>query len=160
MNGNTRRTDMKGSFLSWAFACIARILCFIPMKHFLTLAALLASTSAQACLFARDAQPKDWLEWASVLLAADVTALDESKGTDTVRLNVRETFKGPAAAETATLQVPSRLWASCRLERPAPGARVLVAINANHDALLVPLTSQYADRLRAALQSAPAPRSK
>jgi hypothetical protein len=132
------------------------------MRHFLTLAALLAavSTQAQACLFARAAQPKDWLEWAAVLLAAEVTTIEEDKGTDTVRLAVRETFKGPAAAATATLQVPSRMWASCRLERPAMGAQVLVAINANQDALLVPLTSQYADQLRAAAQSAPAPTSK
>lgn len=132
------------------------------MRHFLTLAALLAavSTPAQACLFARHAQPKDWLEWAAVLLAADVTAIEEDKGTDTVRLAVRETFKGPAAAETATLQVPSRMWASCRLERPAVGGHVLVAINANKDALLVPLTSQYSDQLRAAAQSAPAPTPK
>ena len=132
------------------------------MRHFLTLAALLAavSTPAHACLFARDAQPKDWLEWAAVLLAAEVTTIEADKGTDTVRLAVRETFKGPAAAATATLQVPSRMWASCRLERPAMGAQVLVAINANQDALLVPLTSQYADRLRAAAQSAPAPTSK
>lgn len=125
------------------------------MRHILALALLLATCPAQACLFARDAQPKDWLEWAAVLLAADVTALDEDKGTDTVRLAVRETFKGPAAAETATLQVPTRMWASCKLERPAVGTHVLVAINANKDALLVPLTSRYADRLRAASQSVP-----
>jgi len=130
------------------------------MRHILALAALLLASPVQACLFARDAQPKDWLEWATVLLAADVAAIEEDKGTDTVKLGVRETFKGPPAAQTATLQVPSRMWASCRLERPAVGAHVLVAINANSDALLVPLTSQYADRLRAALQSAPAPTSK
>lgn len=130
------------------------------MRHILAIAALVLASPAQACLFARDAQPKDWLEWATVLLAADVTAIDEDKGTDTVKLGVRETFKGPTAAATATLQVPSRMWAACRLERPVPGAHVLVAINANGDALLVPLTSQYGDRLRAALQSAPAPRPK
>jgi len=130
------------------------------MRHIVALLALLFAGPAQACLFARDAQPKDWMEWATVLLAADVTAIEESNGTDTVKLGVSETFKGPPAAATATLQVPSRMWASCRLERPAVGAHVLVAINVNSDALLVPLTSPYADRLRAALQSAPAPRSK
>ena len=130
------------------------------MRHILVLLGLLLAGSAQACLFARDAQPKDWLEWAAVLLAADVTGIEEDKGTDTVRLGVRETFKGPAAAETATLQVPARMWASCNLERPAVGAHVLVAINANKDALLVPLTSRYADQLRAAAQSAPAPTPK
>jgi hypothetical protein len=118
------------------------------MRHILALALLLAASQAQACLFARDAQPKDWMEWATVLLAADVTAIGEEKGTDTVRLSVRETFKGPTAAQTATLQVPSRMWASCKLERPAVGAHVLVAINANSDALLVPLTEDYAGRLR------------
>ena len=137
-----------------------RILCFLSMRHILAIALFLAASPAQACLFARHAQPKDWMEWATVLLAADVTAIEEDKGTDTVKLGVRETFKGPPAAATATLQVPSRMWASCRLQRPAVGAHVLVAINANSDALLVPLTSQYADRLRAALQSAPAPMTK
>ena len=130
------------------------------MRHILASAALLLAAPAQACLFARDAQPKDWLEWAAVLLAADVTAIEEASGMDTVKLAVRESFKGPPAAATATLQVPSRMWASCKLERPAVGAHVLVAINANSDALLVPLTSQYADRLRAALHSAPAPTSR
>lgn len=139
---------------------MTRILCFPPMRHILALVALLLAGPAQACLFARDAQPKDWMEWATVLLAADVTAIEEDKGTDTVKLGVRETFKGPPAAATATLQVPSRMWASCKLERPAAGAHVLVALNANNDALLVPLTSQYADRLRAARPSAPAPTSK
>ena len=65
---------------------------------FALLLALIWVHDAQACLFARDAQPKDWLEWASVLLAADVTAIADDKGTDTVKLAVRETFKGPPAA--------------------------------------------------------------
>jgi hypothetical protein len=138
-----------------------RILCLLPMRHFLTLAALLAATSAQACLFARDAQPKDWLDWASVLLAADVSRIDQDKAMDVVRLDVREAFKGPPAAQTATLQIPQRMWASCRLDRPTLGAHVLVAINANGDALLVPLTPDYAQRLRNLTpQSAPAPTSK
>ena len=139
---------------------MTRILCFRAMRHILALLTLLFAGSAQACLFARDAQPKDWMEWATVLLAADVTAIEENNGMDTVKLGVSETFKGPPAAATATLQVPSRMWASCKLERPAAGAHVLVALNANNDALLVPLTSQYADRLRAARPSAPAPTSK
>lgn len=130
------------------------------MRHILAFALLLAAAPADACLFARDAQPKDWLEWATVLLAADVTAIEEGKGTDTVQLGVKDTFKGPAAAETATLQVPSRMWAACRLERPAVGAHVLVAINANNDALLVPLSPDYAQRMRAIAQSAPATRQK
>jgi hypothetical protein len=130
------------------------------MRRFLALLALLIAAPAQACLFARDARPEDWLQWASVLLAADVGAIEEDKTMDVVRLEVRETFKGPPAAQTATLQVPARMWAACRLERPAVGAHVLVAINPNSDALLVPLTAQYADRLRAMAKSAPAPTSK
>jgi len=129
------------------------------MRHFLTLAALLLAAPAQACLFARNAQPKDWLEWAAVLVAADVTGITQDKAKDVVQLRVRETFKGPPIAQSATVEVPSRLWASCRLERPAVGANVLVAINANSDALLVPLTSHYAERLRD-LRSAPAPTTK
>lgn len=130
------------------------------MRHFLALVALLLAGPAQACLFARDAQPKDWLEWATVLVAADVAGITQDKARDIVQLTVRETFKGPPMAQSATLEVPSRLWTSCRLERPAVGARVLVAINANNDALLVPLTSPYAERLRALLPSAPAPRTR
>jgi len=138
---------------------MGRILCFFAMRHFLTLAALLLAAPAQACLFARDAQPKDWLEWATVLVAADVTGIKNDNAMDVVQLSVRETFKGPPMAQSATLEVPSRLWTSCRLERPAVGAHVLVAINANSDALLVPLTSQYAERLRS-LRSAPAPTTR
>lgn len=129
------------------------------MRHFLTLVALLAAGSAQACLFARDAQPKDWLDWATVLVAADVVAITQDKAMDVVELKVQETFKGPPMAQAAKLEVPSRLWTSCRLERPAVGAHVLVAINPNNDALLVPLTSQYAERLRN-LRSAPAPTTR
>ena len=133
---------------------MSRILCFLAMRHFLALAALLAALvaagSAQACLFARDAQPKDWLDWATVLVAADVTGITRDKAKDVVQLSVRETFKGPPMAQSATLEVPGRLWASCRLERPAVGAHVLVALNANGDALLVPLSADYAQRMRTA----------
>lgn len=131
------------------------ILCFPALRHFFALVALLLAGCAQACLFARDAQPKDWLQWASVLLAAEVISVeqDRQKALDIVALRVVETFKGPPAAETATLQMPSRLWAACRLERPAVGARVLAALNPNSDALLVPLSADYAERLRNAAQS-------
>jgi hypothetical protein len=118
------------------------------MKHFLAMLALVSSGAAQACLFARDAQPKDWLDWAAVLLAADVSGIEKQNGMDVVRLSVRETFKGPPAAQTATLQVPSRMWAACRLERPALGAHVLVAINPASDALVVPLTADEAEKIR------------
>jgi hypothetical protein len=135
--------------------CLGRILCFLLGSVFFA--------SAHACLFARDAQPKDWLEWATVLLAADVVGIeqDKQKMLDIVSLRVVETFKGPAAAETATLQMPSRLWEACRLARPVIGARVLAALNPNSDALLVPLSADYAERLRALRPaSAPAPTSK
>ena len=119
------------------------------MRNLIILAALCIALPAEACLFAKDAKPADWLEWSSALFAADVTDVSSDKGMDNVSLRVVETFKGPAMAESARLQVPARLWAACRLERPAAGARVLVALNPNSDALLVPLSAHYAERLRA-----------
>lgn len=121
------------------------------LRHALASAVLLfMSAGAHACLFARDTQPEHWYEWASVLFAADVTNVeqDQRKSLDTITVRVVETFKGPEGS-VATLQVPSRLWTSCRLELPAVGAHVLVALNPNNDALLVPLTSAYTERLRA-----------
>jgi len=102
------------------------------------------------CLFARDTKPQDWYEWANVLVAADVTGVEAKGRVDVVSLRVVETFKGPAGVETATMQVPNNFWEACRLERPAAGARVLGALNANNDALVVPLSASYADQLRAA----------
>jgi hypothetical protein len=119
--------------------------------RFLVLIALqLLVGSAQACRFARDAQPAEWYEWANALFAAEVTSVDvdTGKSADVIGLRVMETFKGPAGAATATLRVPSRMWSSCRLERPGVGARVLVALNPNSDTLLVPLTPGYSERLR------------
>lgn len=106
--------------------------------------------AAHACMFARDTPPEQWLEWSKVLFAADVTHVEQvrPKALDIITVRVVETFKGPEGA-VATLKVPSRLWTSCRLELPAVGARVLVALNPNSDALLVPLTSAYTDLLRA-----------
>jgi hypothetical protein len=107
-------------------------------------------TAAHACRFARDAAPADWLQWSSALFAADVAAVDADapKALDVINVRIVETFKGPHGAATATLRVPSRMWASCRLERPALGAQVLVAINSNGDTLLVPLSAGYRERLR------------
>jgi hypothetical protein len=109
----------------------------------------LLTASAHACLFAKDARPQDWNDWATVLFAADVIGVEQDvqKSLDVITVRVAETFKGPPAS-SATLQVPSRLWTSCRLERPAVGAHVLVALNANNDTLLVPLTSAYAALLK------------
>lgn len=118
---------------------MTRILCL--------LAILLPAAAAHACLFAQDAQPKDWLEWASVLLAADVTAVEQVEGVDNVTLAVVATFKGPAAAKSATVRVPSRMWMACGLQRPAIGQRVLAALNSHGDALIVPLGAQYAEQL-------------
>jgi hypothetical protein len=127
-----------------------RILCFIALRRLIALAALCLALQAEACLFARDAKPADWLAWSSALFAADVSEVVSDKGTDNIWLRVVETFKGPAMAEKAMLQVPMRLWAACKLERPAIGARVLVALNPNSDALLVPLAPAYLQELRKA----------
>jgi hypothetical protein len=109
------------------------------------------SNEAFACRFARDAQPAQWLEWSSALFAADVTSIDSDaqKRRDVIAVRAVEVFKGPPAAATAKLEVPVRMWASCNLERPSAGARVLVAMNPNGDILLVPLTASYTDLLRA-----------
>jgi hypothetical protein len=129
------------------------------------IAMLVLTGTAQACLFARDAQPKDWDQWAQALFAADVTAVESNRGRarDVISLRVVETFKGPPAA-SATLEIPANMWTGCKLERPQVGAHVLGALNANGDALLVPLSAEYGERLRQALRpnsaAAPAPRSK
>ena len=119
-------------------------------SRLIALAALLMlARPADACRFAQDAQPAQWYEWSSVLFAADVTSVDAEaqNSVDVVTVRVVETFKGPQGA-AATLQVPKRMWSSCRLERPLAGARVLVALNPNSDTLLVPLTAGYTERLR------------
>ena len=107
--------------------------------------------AAQAtCMFARDAKPQDWYEWAAVLVAGDVAAVEQRGQIDVVSLRVVEVYKGPPGVQSATLEIPQKLWATCRITRPAIGDHVLGALNANSDALLLPLTSAFADRLRAA----------
>jgi hypothetical protein len=110
----------------------------------------LSTGAAHACRFAQDAPPAQWHEWSSALFAADVTGveLDRQKSLDVITVRVVETFKGPEGAAAATLRVPSRMWTSCYLERPAVGAHVLVALNPNGDTLVVPLTPSYGERLR------------
>jgi hypothetical protein len=123
----------------------------MALRHLLAVAVLqLAAASANACLFARDTQPEQWYEWATALFAGDVTNVeqDAQKSLDIITVRVVETFKGPKGA-SATLSVPHRMWASCRLELPAVGAHVLVALNPASDTLLVPLTADYAALLRA-----------
>jgi len=122
-------------------------------RRLLAIAVLqVAAGGAHACLFATSTPPEGWYQWASALLAADVTEIgkDQQKPVDVITARVVESFKGPAAAHaTVTVRVPSRHWASCKLERPVVGARVLVAINPNSDAMLVPLSASYAALLRA-----------
>ena len=120
----------------------------------------LMMTAAHACRFAQDAQPAQWYEWSNALFAGDVTSveLDQQKSLDVITVRIVETFKGPEGA-VATLRVPSRMWSSCRLERPAIGAHVLVALNPNSDTLLVPLTQSYSELMRRhhGKRQAPAP---
>jgi len=103
-------------------------------------------------LFATSTPPEGWYQWASGLFAGDVTgvAKDGEKPIDVVTVRVVETFKGPDAAHgTLTVRISNRYWTNCRVERPAAGARVLVAMNPNSDAMLVALSAGYAERLRA-----------
>jgi hypothetical protein len=123
------------------------------LRRLLAIAVLqLATAGAQACLFATSTQPEGWYQWASGLFAGDVTKVeqDRQKSIDVITVRVVETFKGPDAAHgTLTVRVPSRLWTSCRVQLPEVGAHVLVAMNPNSDAMLVPLSASYAGRLRA-----------
>lgn len=122
-------------------------------RHAIAAAVLqFACSGAHACLFATSTPPEGWYQWASGLFAGDVTALekDGQKPVDVITVRVVETFKGPDATNgTLTVRVPSRNWAACKLEVPAAGARVLVAMNANSEVMLVPLSASYAEQLRA-----------
>jgi hypothetical protein len=124
----------------------------LPLRRLLAIAVLqLLIGSAQACMFARDTKPAEWYAWSGALFSGDVTSVEQDlrNSLDIVTVRVAETFKGPENAAVATLQVPQRFWSSCRLERPAVGAHVLVALNPNGDMLVVPLTASYTERLRA-----------
>lgn len=114
-----------------------------------------ASTWAHACLFATSTPPEGWYQWSASLYSGDVTTVgkDESRPVDVITVRVVETFKGADATNgTLTVRVPSRNWAACKLEVPAAGARVLVAMNANSEVMLVPLSASYTDKLRALKQ--------
>lgn len=125
----------------------------MSLRHLIAIAVLsLASGWAQACLFATSTPPDGWYRWASGLFSGDVTAVekDAQKPVDVITVRVVETFKGPDATNgTLTVRVPSRNWAACKLEIPAAGARVLVALNPNSEVMLVPLSVAYAEKLRA-----------
>ena len=124
------------------------------LRRLLAIAALqLLSGLVHACLFATSTPPEGWYQWASGLFAGDVTALakDDQKPVDVITVRVVETFKGPDATNgTLTVRVPSRNWAACKIEVPAAGARVLVAMNPNSEVMLVPLSASYAEKLRSA----------
>ncbi|MBW8904170.1 MAG: hypothetical protein JF611_00560 [Betaproteobacteria bacterium] len=115
----------------------------------LLLLALMLPAAQATCLFAKDTPPQGWYEWAAVLVAGDVTQVEQRGDIDVVSLAVSDTFKGPANVKTATLDVPAKLWGVCKIARPAIGDHVLGALNANNDPLLVPLSEPYAERLRA-----------
>ena len=125
----------------------------LNFRHAIVAAVLqLASGWAHACLFATSTPPEGWYQWASGLFAGDVTALekDAQKPVDVITVRVVETFKGADATNgTLTVRVPSRNWVACKIEVPAAGARVLVAMNSNSEVMLVPLSAAYAEKLRA-----------
>lgn len=113
---------------------------------------LLASGAANACLFATKTPPEGWYQWSAALFAGDVTAVerDREKPVDIITVRVVEIFKGPDAPNaTLAVHISSRHWTTCKAEVPAPGARVLVAMNANSDAMLVPLSASFSEQLRA-----------
>jgi len=113
---------------------------------------LLTSGAAHACLFATKTPPGGWYQWSAALFAGDVTAVerDREKPVDVITVRVVETFKGPDATNgTLTVRISSRHWTTCKVEIPAVGMRVLVAMNANSDAMLVPLSSSFSEQLRA-----------
>jgi len=124
------------------------------MRHLIVIAVLSSASGwAQACLFATSTPPEGWYQWAATgLFAGDVTAVekDAQKPVDVITVRVVETFKGPDASNgTLTVRVPSRNWAACKIDIPAAGARVLVAMNPNSEVMLVPLSTAYAEKLRA-----------
>jgi hypothetical protein len=121
----------------------------------------LFALQAQACLFATSTPPEGWYQWASMLFAAEVVQVerDKDRPADVVTARVVETFKGPDAAGVGTLTVrlSSRYWRNCKVEMPAAGARVLVALNPSGEALLVPLAAGFAEQLRALRVKPPRP---
>src|SRR5688500_8460648 len=124
------------------------------MRHLIVIAVLSSASGwAQACLFATSTPPEGWYQWAATgLFAGDVTAVEKGaqKPVDVITVRVVETFKGPDASNgTLTVRVPSRNWAACKIDIPAAGARVLVAMNPNSEVMLVPLSTAYAEKLRA-----------
>jgi hypothetical protein len=133
----------------------------LRVRHLFAAAVLqIAAGSAQACLFATSTSPEGWYEWARALFAGDVTQLakDAAKPVDIITVRVVETFKGREATDgTLTVRVPSRHWKLCKMELPAIGARVLVALNPSNDVMLLPLSEGYAGQLRRLRATQPRP---
>ena len=126
----------------------------LAFRYLLALAVLqLPAGGAHACLFATSTPPEGWYQWSSALFVADVTGIgrDPEKPVDIVTATVVETFKGPEVGGKGTLSVrlSDRYWVNCKVEKPVAGARVLVALNPNGEAMLVPLSTSYAEKLRA-----------
>jgi hypothetical protein len=114
--------------------------------------ALFLPACAQACLFVSSTPPEGWYQWSERLFGGDVTAIgkDAEKPVDVISVKVVETFKGPEVSlATLEVRVPSRHWSLCKVEMPSTGTRVLVALNANSEVMLVPLSAGFAERLRA-----------
>ena len=125
----------------------------MAVRHLIVIVVLqLAAGWAHACLFATTTPPQGWYQWSAALFAGDVTAVESEreKPLDVITVRVVETFKGPEAAGSGTLTVrlSSRYWTNCKVEMPSVGARVLVAMNANSDAMLVPLSAAFTEELR------------
>lgn len=124
----------------------------MKLRHRIAFAVLLfAASNAHACLFATTTPPEGWFQWSKALFAGDVTRLDKdsAKPVDVITVRVAETFKGADASNgTLTVRVPNRHWKLCKMELPVLGARVLVALNANSEVMLVPLPPAYAEELR------------
>jgi hypothetical protein len=124
----------------------------LKFRHWVAITVLQLCGPAHACLFAPKTPPEGWYQWASGLFAGDVAAVerDGEKPVDIITVRVVETFKGPEGANaTLTVRISERHWTTCRTEKPSLGARVLVAMNANSDAMLVPLSAAFTEQLRA-----------
>lgn len=108
-------------------------------------------------MFVKDVPPEEWYRWSAALFAGEVTGLArDEREADLVTVRVLEIFKGPPDVQSATLRVPGRMWASCRMARPALNERVLVALNANNDTAFAPFTAAHAAALRRRTSGAPA----
>ena len=120
------------------------------MRSFLAVL-LFMPALAHACLFLASTSPEGWYQWSTRMFGGYVAAIakDQARPVDIITVRVVETFKGAdAAGGMITARVPSRNWAACKRAIPEVGARVLVALNANDEAEVVPLSNDYATKFR------------